>query len=353
MTQSNRRAPGAGTIVAGKYHLVEISGRGGMATVWKSRVRGALRPIAVKHMHVHLAVQSLYVAMFREEARVGMSLRHPNVAEVHDLIVEDGHYFLVTEWVEGVDLGTFIRFVVRRDRRSRWNIVAALGVGLLRGLTAAHERVDAGGNPAPIIHRDISPHNILLSEQGVVKVVDFGLCLAWDRTEQLTDPGIVKGKMSYLSPEVVQGRRPSPLSDQFAVGAVLWEALVGRKLFDAPTDLDVYRKIRDGHIEPLRPNRPDLPTPLIQLVQRALSFDEHERYPSLRVMAEELSEILGPAKDIPLIIRRAVRDANAYRELDEHDWERSETPVMAVDDAGGPLPEQRTGSLSHRIKSLQ
>ena len=353
MSSTGNKAPSAGTVVAGRYTLIEVAGRGGMATVWKARTKGNLRPVAIKQMHVHLAAQPLYVAMFREEARVGKSLQHPNVVELHDFITEGENYFLVTEWVNGVDLGTYVRQAIRRDRRTRWDVITAIGIGVLRGLMAAHERTDENGTPAPIVHRDVSPHNILLGETGAIKVVDFGLCLAWDREEELTDPGIVKGKMSYLSPEVLNGKRPSPLSDQFAAGAVLWEGLVGRKLFDGDSDFDVYRKIRDGRIEPLRPNRPDLPTPLINLVQRALSFDEFDRFPSVRAMADELSEVLGPAKDVPLILRRAVRDARAYLDLEDRGYERSdETPVVAIDERTGQPAEQRTGSLSHSLDNL-
>ncbi len=345
--------PTAGTLVAERYQLIEVAGRGGMATVWKARIRGVLRPVAVKHMHPQLSSQPLYVAMFREEARVGQSLEHPNLLDVHQFVEEGGHYFLVTEWVDGVDLGTFIRQAVRRNRRTRWDMVAAIGLGLLRGLAAAHERVDENGTPAPIVHRDVSPHNILLSQNGVVKLVDFGLCLAWDRDAELTEPGIVKGKMSYLSPEVLQGRRPSPLSDQFAVGAVLWETLVGRKLFDGPSDFDVFRKIRDGVVEPLRPNRPDLSSPFISLVRRAIALEESARFPSLSAMAEDLAEVLGPAKDVPLLLRRAVRESRVYLDLDERAQERpDETPIMGIDEKTGMPEEQPSGSLSHRLKSL-
>ena len=175
---------GAGTLIADKYHLVEVAGRGGMATVWKARVRGALRPVAVKQMHEHLASQPLYVAMFSEEARVGRSLDHPNVVDFIDLLSEKGHHFLITEWVDGVDLGTYVRQAVRRNRRTRWDVIAAIGIGILRGLSAAHERVDSDGTPQPIIHRDVSPHNILLGEQGAVKVVDFGLGVDIDETRK-------------------------------------------------------------------------------------------------------------------------------------------------------------------------
>ncbi len=200
-------------IVGGRYELIEVAGRGGMADVWRGRVRGDsgfVRDVAVKQMHQNLAGQSQYVAMFVEEARVGSTLQSPNVAEVHDFVHDRGNYYMVLEWIEGVDLGSWIKWHVSRNEQTRWELVAAVAVGVLRGLAAAHERVGADGRPAPIVHRDVSPHNVLLTTRGMVKLIDFGLALAPDRRQELTEPGIVKGKMSYLAPEIVAGGRPVP-----------------------------------------------------------------------------------------------------------------------------------------------
>ncbi|HTR52631.1 MAG TPA: serine/threonine-protein kinase, partial [Kofleriaceae bacterium] len=223
--------PRAGLIVGGRYELVEMAGRGGMADVWRGRVRGDwgfTRDVAIKQMHQNLAVQPAYVAMFVEEARVGSIMQSPNVAEVHDFVHDRGNYYMVLEWIDGIDLGTWIRWHASRSEPTRWELVAAVAVGILRGLAAAHERADAEGNILPVVHRDVSPHNVLLTTRGMVKLIDFGLALTIDRPGEATEPGIVKGKMSYLAPEIVTGGVPVPASDQFACGSVLWEALVGR-----------------------------------------------------------------------------------------------------------------------------
>jgi len=302
-------------IVGGRYELIEVAGRGGMADVWRGRVRGDsgfVRDVAVKQMHQNLAAQAPYVAMFVEEARVGSMLQSPNVAEIHDFVHDRGNYYMILEWIDGVDLGTWIRWHVSRSEPTRWELVAAVGVGILRGLAAAHERVGPDGRPLPVVHRDVSPHNVLLTTRGMVKLIDFGLSLAPDRPQETTEQGIVKGKMSYLAPEIVSGTPPIPASDQFACGSVLWEALVGRKLFDGTTDYDTYCRLRDCMVQPLRPLRPDVPQPFVTIIQRALSASVDQRFPSTREMARQIGTTLKKVqlrKDLHTVLARTVDQA--------------------------------------------
>lgn len=307
--------PRPGLIVGGRYELIEVAGRGGMADVWHGRVRGDwgfVRDVAVKQMHQNLASQPAYVAMFVEEARLGSLLQSPNVAEVHDFVHDRGNYYMVLEWIEGVDLGTWIRWHVGRNEQTRWELIAAVAVGILRGLAAAHERTGPDGSPMPVTHRDVSPHNVLLTNRGLVKVIDFGLALAGDRPQETTEPGIVKGKMSYLAPEIVSGGRPEPGSDQFACGSVLWEALVGKKLFDGSTDYETYTRLRDCIVPPLRPLRPDVPPAFISIIQRALSPKVEQRFPSTREMARQIGTTLKKVqlrKDLHSVLAKSVTDA--------------------------------------------
>jgi len=307
--------PRPGMIVGGRYELIEVAGRGGMADVWRGRVRGDsgfVRDVAVKQMHQNLAIQSPYVSMFVEEARVGSMLQSPNVAEVHDFVHDHGNYFMVLEWIDGVDLGTWIRWHAQRNEPTRWELVAAVGVGILRGLAAAHERLGPDGRPLPVVHRDVSPHNVLLTTRGMVKLIDFGLALANDRPQETTENGIVKGKMSYLAPEIVAGGRPVPASDQFACGSVLWEALVGRKLFDGATDYETYTRLRDCMVQPLRPLRSDVPQPFVTIVQRALSRSAEDRFPSAREMARQIGTTLKKVqlrKDLHTVLAKTVEEA--------------------------------------------
>ncbi|HEX2691006.1 MAG TPA: serine/threonine-protein kinase [Kofleriaceae bacterium] len=329
--------PHPGLIVGGRYELVEIAGRGGMADVWRGRVRGDLgfaRDIAIKQMHGNLARDPPYVAMFVEEARVGSALQSPNISEVHDFIHDHGNYYMVQEWIEGVDLGSWIKWHVARNEPTRWELVAAVAIGILRGLAAAHERSGPDGRPLPIIHRDVSPHNVLLTTRGMVKLIDFGLAFAPDRPLETTEPGIVKGKMAYLAPEIVTGGRPSPASDQFACGSVLWEALVGRKLFDGATDYETYCRLRDCVVQPLRSFRTDVPPAFAQIIHRALSVGIEDRFPSTREMARQIGTALKKVqlrKDLHTVLSKSVLEARAAINLHERASEPSEaTPLAEV-----------------------
>ena len=329
--------PRPGLIVGGRYELIEIAGRGGMADVWRGRVRGDwgfVRDVAVKQMHQNLAAQPPYVAMFVEEARVGSALQSPNVAEVHDFVHDRGNYYMVLEWIDGVDLGTWIRWHISKGEQTRWELVAAVAVGILRGLAAAHERVGPDGSVVPIVHRDVSPHNVLLTNRGMVKLIDFGLALAIDRPQETTEPGIVKGKMAYLAPEIVAGKRPVPASDQFACGSVLWESLVGRKLFEGATDYETYCRLRDCMVQPLRPLRPDVPQPFAQIIHRALSANIEQRFPSAREMARQIGTTLKKVqlrRDLHTVLSKSVAEARQGMGLGPRTGDPSSaTPVAQI-----------------------
>lgn len=285
-----------GQVVAGKYELIEVAGEGGMATVWRATMHGAAgfsRPVAVKKIKFEYRQIKHYIDMFVEEARVGSQLTHPNIVQVIDFVVdEEGYYYLVMEWVEGLDLGSFSDAYSMMGKRTHWPLIVAVGIGALRGLAAAHERRRVDGTVAPVIHRDISPHNIMLGSNGVIKLSDFGLARARDRMYSLTAPGTVKGKLSYLAPEITTGKPASVRSDIFAMGSCLWEALVGKRLFDAPSDLEVFNMIRNGLVKPLEKERPDVPRALVAAIHHALAVDPVDRYSSARAMALALAECL-------------------------------------------------------------
>ena len=312
-----------------------------MAVVWRGTQHGDVgfsRTVAVKQMHDHLAESQIYVDMFAEEARVLATVGSPHIATVYDFVKEDGQYYLVQEWIDGIDLGSYIHHFSAGDSRTRWDLITSVGIGVMRALAAAHERRGPDGELAPVVHRDVSPHNVLITNDGLVKLIDFGLSLARDRSKELTDPGIVKGKMSYLSPEIVGGQRPSPLSDQFAAGSVLWEALVGRKLFDGQNDYEIYKKLRDGRVQPLRPLRRDVPRELAAVIHRALAADETQRFTSAREMAGHLADVLRShraPKDLQDLLGESAR---AAREALEH------TPAPAEPSSTTPVADIEHGS---------
>jgi serine/threonine-protein kinase len=333
----------SGQTVDGKYQLVQIAGEGGMATVYKAVIRGAAgfqRSVAVKHVRPEFRAFKNYIDMFIEEARVGSDLAHPNIVQVHDFVAENGSYYLIMEWVEGIDLGGFIEAYRESRQHVPWPLVVAIGIGTLRGLSAAHGRVAQDGSPAPVIHRDISPHNVLLGVNGVVKLSDFGLARARDRIASLTAPGTVKGKLSYLAPEVAFGKPNTVQSDLFGVANILWETLMAERLFDGKTDVEIFKKIRACQIPSIAERRPDVPQALLAVLEMALSADPEARYGDADEFAHALGQVMKQAVGVnaATALGGAVAEArkrNSGNNIDdmsttEHPTQAQSTPVLLV-----------------------
>jgi len=285
---------GPGDTIADRYELIKVAGSGGMATVWKAMLRGAegfQRPVCIKRIREHLSYDEGFRAMFVEEARVSSSLVHPNIVQTYDFGVDDGRYFLVMEWVEGMTLGRFLNLLRELEHPLPWQFAAAIGIESLRALSAAHERITEEGEPAPVYHRDVTPQNILLSEAGVVKLTDFGLARAMDRV-RITATNIVKGKVGYLAPEMVQGGPPSPQTDMYSMGVVLWQCLAGRRLFAGKNDAEIMAAARKGDVPPVTEVREDVPTHLAAIVERALAADPADRFESAEQMSRVLARLL-------------------------------------------------------------
>jgi serine/threonine-protein kinase len=305
-----------GQLIDGKYQLMEVAGEGGMATVYRAVSKGAAgfqRQVAIKHIKPEFRALKNYVDMFIEEARVGSELAHPNIVQVHDFLIEDGNYYLVMEWVEGIDLGHFIRLHREAGLHVEWPLAVAIGIGTLRGLAAAHERRAPSGELAPVIHRDVTPHNVLLGVNGVVKLTDFGLARARDRVSSMTAPGTVKGKLSYLAPEVSFGKPNTPQSDLFGVGSVLWETLSGERMFDGKTDVEIFKKIRACQIPPIVDRRRDIPSALGAVLDVALAPDPVNRFASATAFAHALGQVMKMAQgvDPQSALGNAVRELRA------------------------------------------
>jgi serine/threonine-protein kinase len=311
-----------GSIIGGRYQLVDIVAEGGLSTVWQGVARSTeifSRPVAVKVMKRQFSmVGGPYLQMFLEEARIGAQLQHANLIQVLDFIVETTLsgpvYCLVLEWVDGIDLKSMIEIAGKANRPLPWPLVATIGIRVLRGLAAAHERKAPDGKLAPVLHRDCAPANILLAANGDIKLADFGMALARDRIAEHTAPGFVKGTLSYMAPEIFAGKPASPASDLFSLACTLWEALANERLFQAKTDPEVIALIRACEIPLIAERRTDVPVPLSAAIRRALSADPEQRFPSARTMAHELGEILrteGPPHDADEIVAKAVA---SYRE---------------------------------------
>ena len=307
-------------MIGGRYQLVDVVAEGGLSTVWQGVARSSevfARPVAIKVMKRAFAtVGGPYLSMFLEEARIGATLQHASLIQVLDFIIEatpsGAVYCLVMEWVDGIDLRTMLKIENFMRRPLSWGLVATVGLRVLRGLAAAHERRLPDLKVSPVIHRDVSPQNILLALNGDVKLADFGMARARDRIAEHTAPGFVKGTLSYMAPEILTGKPATPASDLFSLACTLWEALCGQRLFHARTDPEVVELIRRCNVPSITERRKDVPAAMAALLHRALAADPQRRFASAREMSFELSEVLregGSWGDADVIIGDAVAQA--------------------------------------------
>jgi hypothetical protein len=217
----------------GRYELHDAIGRGGMASVHLGRLTGPVgfaRTVAIKCLYPQYANDQFFVSMFIDEARLASRLRHPNLVPILDVLAEGGELFLVMDYVRGVSLAELLKTCRAQKQEVPVGVAVSLMVGVLSGLHAAHEATGDRGEPLGIVHRDVSPQNIMVAVDGVARVLDFGIALASSRV-QSTEVGQIKGKVAYMSPEQVRGESVNRQSDVFAASAVLWETLVGEPLF--------------------------------------------------------------------------------------------------------------------------
>ena len=277
-----------------RYKIVEKVDAGGMAEIYKAKaitIDGFEKTVAIKRILPSLCTQPKFVNMFLDEARLSMHLNHTNIVQVFDVGRAQGTYFMVMEFVEGHNLRRLFQRLTEVGLRFPVHITLFVITEMLKGLAHAHERRDASGNLLGIVHRDVSPPNVLVSNSGEVKLTDFGLAKAVTQAE-LTDPGIVKGKFSYLSPEAVDGRQVDHRADIFSVGVVLWELLANRRLFLGKSEMETVELVQKADVPSLTLLNPDVPEELDKLVQKSLARDPRKRFHSCREMGDALTAFL-------------------------------------------------------------
>jgi serine/threonine-protein kinase len=281
----------------GNYVLTAHLGRGGMADVFRAQHVGAAgfeRTCVVKRILRPYNDDRDFVEMFINEAKIAAQLSHPNIAQVYELGEVDGEYFMAMEYVKGMDLLHLLRYFAKERPDERWlppDVAAYITRELCRALAHAHDRTDEREQPQPIVHRDVSPQNVMLSFDGQVKVIDFGIAKAMAVREE-TRSGTLKGKIAYMSPEQVRGDNPSAQSDIFAAGVVLYEMLIGRRLFKGENDFDTLQRVQNLVVPPPSRSASWIPPELDAVVMRALERDRQQRYPRAALMARDLDEWL-------------------------------------------------------------
>jgi len=275
-------------VLLDRYELHEVIGRGGMATVHLGRQRGSVgfaRVVAIKRMHPHLAANSDFVEMFLDEARLASRVRHPNVMSILDLVAVDEDLLQVMEYVPGVTLSHVLKEVDRIPQE----IVLRIISDVLHGLDAAHHATDGQGESLHIVHRDVSPHNLLIGTDGATRVLDFGIAKAVGKLHQ-TDTGQTKGKFGYMAPEQLRSGNLDRRADIYSVGVVLWEALVGRTLFEADSEAELVHCALTASIEPPTAIDESIPEKLSAMTMRALARKPSDRFANALEMARALED---------------------------------------------------------------
>jgi eukaryotic-like serine/threonine-protein kinase len=335
----------------GNYQLVKRLALGGMAQIYLARRKGqdAAAPlVVVKRILPHLAENTDFVRMFLDEARIAARLAHPNIVQLYDLGAQDDSFFLAMEYIHGDD----VRRICKRAESLAHPLPVALACRIIAdacaGLDYAHKKLDPLGKPLGIVHRDVSPQNILVSFAGEVKVVDFGIAKAADQAT-VTRSGVLKGKYSYMSPEQAAGKRVDCRSDVFALGVVLYELLTGTRLFKRTTDMQTLAAVSECHVTVPSEISPRVPADLDAIVLKALARDPDTRYAEALQLQVALEEWLRrhPSASSPADLAAFMREVYAERLAREARTGQvlvEEEPPAPVHRSSGETPRRSGGA---------
>jgi len=324
-----------------KYELLRRIAVGGMAEIFLARQRGLAgfeKILAVKRIRKKYTAEPSFVQMFLNEARIAARLSHPNVVQIFDLGKAEGCFFIAMEHVHGRNLSEVVQRAEENRVRFPLEYAVKIASQVCDGLHYAHTKRDADGTPLDIVHRDISPLNLLVSFDGVVKILDFGIARAERYYREERDGGKkVKGKLTYMAPETVEGQKEDNRTDVFALGMVFYELITGLKVRSQKSDRDLFRSILKGKIHPPSFFRADLPEEVEEIALKALARDPTERYQHARDMQYDLDAFLVESGFNP----GALHLANFVRQLFQEDLEREDKQLAEIAKAR-PAPGKST-----------
>lgn len=347
-----------------RYELIAEIASGGMASVYLARlvgVGGFERFFAVKRLHPHLSNEMGFVTMFLDEARIVAGIRHQHVVPVLEVGASEHGYYLVMEYIEGDTLGSFLSRSITDGAEIPVSVTVRIMLDTLAGLHAAHEHVDPNGLPIGLVHRDVSPQNILVDTNGVARIADFGVAHATSRLSS-TQAGQLKGKVAYMAPEQARGEVVTPRSDVFAAGIVLWEALCRRRLFLADNEAITLNNLIFEPIPSVRRIDPSLPASIDAVLIRALDRDPARRFSSAAEMAEALqdaarrNQILGTPAGVRAFVHSVLGRTIELRRASvrEHlaKMSEGEGPAPALDKPDFALVKPSDSSVSSAAMAL-
>jgi TonB family protein len=330
----------------GQYELLERIASGGMAELFRARrtgVEGFQKIVAIKKILPHIADNDEFITMFADEAKLAAELNHPNIVHIYDLgKIEAGGYFIAMEYVEGTDLRTILRSGRNVNLPLPVPLAVYIASKVASALDYAHRRRDPRGEELKIVHRDVSPQNILISHEGEIKLCDFGIAKA-DRKVSRTETGSLKGKLQYMSPEQAWGKPIDHRSDLFSLGCVLHEMLTGERLFRGDSDMTILELVRKAEVgEPSR-SSPDVPAGLDAIVLKALAREPEDRYTTGSEMLRDLESILYSYTPAPGSADVAIY-LNRVREMEAEAHAPRATPQPApareAEEAAPPAPAE-------------
>jgi serine/threonine protein kinase len=325
---------GAALGAVGGYDLLAELASGGMAMVFLGHAndgRASAPLVAVKRPHRHLASDKMFLSMLLDEARLASAIQHDHVVKVRELGFHAGEPFIVMDYVEGASLSELRKALAAAERAVETRVAVRVVLDALAGLHAAHELCDEGGRPLGIIHRDVSPHNVLIGCDGRARLTDFGIAKAEDRI-QVTRTHEVKGKLAYLAPERIDKRRTcTKQSDVFSMAVVLWECLAGRRLFRGDEAVDTLQEVMHAHIPRLRQLGAQVPHALDDVIARGLSRDLDTRFRTALEFAEAIERAAGRANTgTPSEVARAIETVFGARLAARHEQIRLAMPSEAA-----------------------
>lgn len=281
----------------GKYFLIDKVAVGGMAEVFKAKTfshGGFEKLLVIKRILQHLSDNGEFVDMFIDEAKISVLLQHPNIVQIYDFGKIRDNYFIAMECVEGKDLKIILRKLAERRKLLPTEYAVYVAHEVCKGLDYAHKKTSLKGDPLGIVHRDMSPSNIIVSYTGEVKIADFGIAKA-EISVYNTKDGVLKGKFEYMSPEQASGIPIDHRSDLFSVGIMLHEMLTGRRLFKSESEIKTLERIKAADVKPPSATNPNVPARLDEIVMRALSRDSKDRYLDAKELQTDLLEFMYPS----------------------------------------------------------
>lgn len=280
----------------GKYMLQRRVAKGGMGEIFYAKVlgiEGFEREVAIKKMLPHLSADRDFVNMLVKEAKLTVLLNHPNIVQVYDLAREGEEYYIAMEYVPGINLGTLLEYCRAKNILLPVELVVHVMIEALKGLDYAHQLKGPDGQAMLVLHRDITPQNIMITQSGWVKVADFGIAKARNEIST-TNPGVIKGKLGYLAPEQIAGLEADQRLDVFCAGIVTWELLAARRLFKGTDEIDTFRRVSEAKVPPFVGYRQDVSAPIEACIRKALAADRDQRFRTAREYGEGLIAALAP-----------------------------------------------------------